>query len=130
MSIRDLPPAERPRERLAELGASHLSSIELIAILLGFGTKEHSALSLASLLLARFGSLEALADAGLQELLSVKGIGMAKAVTLQAAFHLFKRIRPKDEHGLIDSPKRAFAEISHAIGEEKTEVLFGFPDIF
>ena len=115
MTILDLPPSERPRERLIELGASHLSSIELIAILLGFGTKEHSALSLASLLLARFGSLEELAQASLQDLLAIKGIGTAKAVTLQAAFHLFKRIRPKGEDRLlIDTSEKAFAQIAPA----------------
>ena len=125
MSLRDLPPEERPRERLAELGANHLTSIELIAILLGFGTKEHSALALASQLLAQFGSLEELADASLQELLAIKGIGMAKAVKLQAAFHLFKRIRPKaEERALIDAPEKALAEILPAIEEEQTEVLY------
>jgi len=125
MTIRDLPREERPRERLAELGASHLSSIELIAILLGFGTKEHSALSLASQLLTQFGSLEQLTEASLQDLLSVKGIGMAKAVKLQAAFHLFKRIRPKsEERPLIDTPEKALSEILPAIEDEKIEVLF------
>jgi DNA repair protein RadC len=125
MSIRDLPREERPRERLAELGASHLSSIELIAILLGFGTKEHSALALASQLLVRFRSLEELSEATLQDLLTVKGIGMAKAVTLQAAFHLFKRIRPKsEESALIDAPEKALAEVRPILEEEQTEVLF------
>ncbi len=125
MSIRDLPRGERPRERLADLGASHLSSIELIAILLGLGTKEHSALALASQLLVRFGSLEELSEATLQDLLTVKGIGMAKAVKLQAAFHLFKRIRPKrEENTLVDAPEKALAEIRPIIEEEKIEVLF------
>ncbi len=53
MTILDLPPEARPRERLAEKGPDALSSIELIAILLGFGTKRRSALELASDLLVR-----------------------------------------------------------------------------
>jgi len=125
MSIRDLPKQERPRERFAELGASHLSTIELIAILLGFGTKEHSALALASNLLTQFGSLEMLTEASLQELLAIKGIGMAKAIKLQAAFHLFKRMRPKfEDPSLIDAPEKALAELIPAMEEERTEVLF------
>jgi DNA repair protein RadC len=99
--------------------------MELIAILLGFGTKEHSALALASQLLVRFGSLEGLSEATLQDLLSVKGIGMAKAVKLQAAFHLFKRIRANsEENPLIDAPEKALAQIQPILEEEPTEVLF------
>lgn len=120
--IKDLPVQERPRERLAEKGASHLSSIELIAILLGTGTRNHSALSLSADLISRFGTLEALADATLEELLLVKGVGLAKAVRLQAAFALWKRLQSPQERTLLDSPEKAFAHLSE-IGGEKTEVL-------
>ena len=124
MSIRDLPIQERPRERLATKGASALSSAELIAILLGSGTQERSALELGSHLLQRFGSLECLADATLEELLTVKGIKLAKAVRLQAAFALWKRLQlPPIDRTIIDSPERAFSEIGPEIREEKAEVL-------
>ncbi|HEV7738207.1 MAG TPA: UPF0758 domain-containing protein, partial [Chlamydiales bacterium] len=65
--IQDLPEQERPRERFAEKGAGALSSAELVAILLGSGTRERSAVAIAAALLADFGSLERLADATLQE---------------------------------------------------------------
>jgi DNA repair protein RadC len=123
--IQDLPLQERPRERFVEKGAGALSSAELIAILLGSGTQERSALVLAAALLVDFGSLERLADASLQELLSVKGIKMAKAVRLMTAFALGKKIQPKPlDRSLIDSPEKAFYEISQAIGGEKIEVLY------
>jgi DNA repair protein RadC len=121
--IRDLPVAERPRERLAEKGAASLSSIELIAILLGHGTRQCSALELSSSLLGKFGSLEALSEATLPELCSQKGIGLAKAVRLHAAFALHKRLRPKPTRSLIDTPARAHEEIAPDICGEKTEVL-------
>jgi DNA repair protein RadC len=123
--IHDLPSQERPRERFAEKGAGALSSAELVAILLGSGTQERSALELATALLADFGSLQSLSDATLQELLAVKGIKMAKAIKLQAAFALAKRVQPPPlERIFIDSPEKAFQEISQEIQKEKIEVLY------
>jgi DNA repair protein RadC len=123
--IQDLPEQERPRERFAEKGASALSSAELVAILLGSGTQERSAIAMAAALLADFGSLERVADATLQELLAVKGIKMAKAIRLMAAFALGKRIQTAPNNRfLIDSPDKAFYEIAQEIQAEKIEVLY------
>ena len=123
--IQDLPEQERPRERFAEKGAGALSSAELVAILLGSGTQERSAIAIAAALLADFGSLERLADATLQELLAVKGIKMAKAIRLMTAFALGKRMQCTPNHRLlIDSPDKAFYEISQEIQGEKIEVLY------
>lgn len=123
--IQDLPEQERPRERFAEKGAHALSSAELVAILLGSGTQERSAIAMAAALLADFGSLERLADASLQELLAVKGIKMAKAIRLMTAFALGKRIQSApNQRFLIDSPEKAFYEISQEIQGEKIEVLY------
>jgi DNA repair protein RadC len=123
--IRNLPLDERPRERLAEKGANFLSSIELIAILLGSGTRNRSALVLASDLLGRFGGLDELSTATLQELLTVKGVGMAKALTLQATFALWKRLRPPQSEGrvIIDGAQKAFAQIYPMVADEKAEVV-------
>ena len=122
--IRNLPLQDRPRERLAEKGAQSLSSVELIAILLGFGTRNRSALVLASDLLEKFGSLEALSEASLPELLTVGGIGQAKALTLQAAFELWKRLRSAPTNRrIIDTPEHAFQELAPLLSEEKTEVV-------
>jgi|SRR3989344_5248091 len=125
MSLRELPLDARPRERLAAQGASALSSIELIAILLSSGTKERSALDLASDLLTHFGTLEHLADATLSELCSIKGIGPAKAVQLQASFALSKRLSPPElDRPLIDSPEKAFLQLHSVLKDEPTEVLY------
>ncbi|MBU2009754.1 MAG: DNA repair protein RadC [Chloroflexi bacterium] len=90
--IRDLPPSERPRERLRAFGPSALGNAELLAIILRTGTASESVLSLASRLLARSGGLRGLARASLGELRSQKGVGEAKAVELQAALELGKRL--------------------------------------
>ncbi len=106
--IKDLPKNERPRERLAEKGADALSPAELIAILLRTGMKGRSAIEIARQLVQQYKSLDALSRVSLEELESVKGIGPAKAVTLNAAFTL-ARIMARDLQGeapLLDSPER------------------------
>jgi DNA repair protein RadC len=106
--IKDLPKNERPRERLAELGAGALSPAELIAILLRTGMKGQSAIQIAKQLVQRFESLNSLARASLEELQTFQGIGLAKAVTLNAAFTL-ARLMAKELQGdapLLDSPER------------------------
>ena len=108
MSLIDLPPEARPRERLLQHGSDALSSIELIAILLGSGTKNRTVLQLAADLLSHFGSLESLSQATVPELSAVKGIGATKALQLQAAFALFRRIQPAPAAPLIDTPQAAF----------------------
>src|ERR1039458_10238650 len=90
--IKDLPVNERPRERLAELGAEALRDAELIAILLRTGTKGRSAVQIADELVLRFGALHALARASLKELCEVKGIGRDKAIALKSAFTLAARM--------------------------------------
>ena len=74
-TMREMAPAERPRERLLNQGANALKTSELIAILLRTGTSERPVLDLAEFLLAHFGSLEALSRAPIGELMKVKGVG-------------------------------------------------------
>lgn len=92
LSIRELPLVERPREKLLARGVRNLEQRDLIAILLNSGTRSLSALALADLLLAQFRSLPALAEASVEELIALHGIGEAKAVRLSAAFELGRRV--------------------------------------
>jgi len=101
--ITDWPVEERPRERLMTEGADGISSAELIAILLGQGTRKNNAVDLAKKLLRQFGSLEALSDASLDELTQVDGIGPAKAVTLLAAFQLYRNMQKEKAENEISS---------------------------
>jgi DNA repair protein RadC len=90
-SIRDLPAAERPRERLALRGPGGLSAAELIALVWGTGSGGRSAVQLAEDALARHASVAALARATDVELSSIPGVGEAKAARLAAAFELGRR---------------------------------------
>jgi DNA repair protein RadC len=130
----DLPISERPRERLIELGASHLTATELIAILLatGQGKGKLSAMGLGQHLLKELSDgqrdpLEVLRDISPQELTKIHGIGPAKATTILAAIELGKRVfelRPVKPE--ISSPDQAAAALSHQLmwqSQEKFAVL-------
>ena len=107
LRLKDQPESERPRERLAELGPDALSHAELIAILLRTGLKGANAVEIGKQLLAKFGSLQALALASLEDLCRVKGIGRDKAVTLMAAFALAKKMAAelRIESPVLDQPE-------------------------
>lgn len=92
LMIRDFPQDERPRERFIQNGAQSLSNHELLAILLRTGTKEESVLQLSNRLLTQFEGLRLLKDATLDEITSIKGIGMAKAIQVLAAVEIGRRI--------------------------------------
>lgn len=86
------PEADQPREKLLKLGRKHLSDAELLAILLGSGTKGHSALNLAQKILASLNhDLHELGNANLSKISSIHGVGPAKAVRIAAALELGAR---------------------------------------
>lgn len=107
VTIKELPPQMRPRERLMQEGAGILSDSELLAILLRTGTRSTTAVDLASYILAKFGGLRALVDASVEELSAVKGVGPAKAVQVKAALELAKRLATAsaEKRPLVKSPE-------------------------
>lgn len=111
-SFKNLPEGEKPRERLEKIGASSLSLVELIAILLGHGTKEKPVMQLAQELLQTFPGLNELKSASLPEILKVKGIGKAKAVQLKAALALATRMNSDKESVLLDSAEKVASILS------------------
>ena len=91
-TIRELPAAERPRERLALRGPGGLTAAELIALLWGSGTRGVSAVELATEALARHDGLAGLARASEVELAALPGVGTARAAQLTAAIELGRRL--------------------------------------
>ena len=101
-TIREMPPEDRPRERLEARGPAGLSNAELIALVWGTGAPGASALDLATEALAVHGGLAGLAAASRVELEAIPGIGAARAARLAAAFELGRRL-------LADWPAGRFA---------------------
>ncbi len=98
-TIHDLPVSERPRERLQKFGVEALSAQEILALLLGRGIAGESVTVTAQRLLSRFGNLKGIAGASVEELAEVKGIGLAKASQIKAAFELANRLEGYPEPG-------------------------------
>ena len=111
MRLKDQPIGERPRERLAALGADALSNPELIAILLRTGLKGANAVEIGRQLMQKFGTLNALARASIADLQKVRGIGRDKAVTLVAAFSLAQKmaLELQMDSPLLDNPENVVA---------------------
>lgn len=126
-TILDLPIDDRPREKLLTQGTETLSSSELLAIIIGSGMRGKTVLQLSQELLVTFGSLDALADASVQELRQVKGMGTAKAVQVKAALGLAKRLRrtASQERIRIDSPSHAYALLRDSLEGETRECVLG-----
>lgn len=91
-SVKDMRPDEQPREKLMRYGAASLSDSELLAILLRTGTKKLNVIETARALLDHFGGLHALIKKEWNELKVIPGIGGVKAITLEAAFELARRM--------------------------------------
>lgn len=92
MKIKDMAHDDMPREKLMEKGAQACSDSELLAILLRSGTAGMSVLEMSRQLLSSSGnSLDALGRKSIDELMSIKGLGRTKAITLAAAFELGNR---------------------------------------
>lgn len=90
--VREMPEEDRPRERLARLGATALRDAELIAVLFRTGTRSQGAVALAEALLRHFGGLRRLGMASIEELSQVNGVGKVKAIELKAALELGMRL--------------------------------------
>jgi DNA repair protein RadC len=124
LAIRDWPRAERPREKLLEHGPRALSDAELLALLIGSGTRGCSAVALARNLLADFGSLRALLAAE-RARWTHKGIGPARYAAIQAAVelacrHLHEELRSGQP---LTTPQATFRFLQAQLRDRPYEVF-------
>jgi len=123
-TVHDLPPGERPRERLFKLGSEALSVPEILALILGRGIKGESVMMTSNKLLSRFGNLKGVANASVEELTQMRGIGPAKAAQIKAAIELSKRLeadtgeKPKP---VLKSPEDVVAVMRSKLKGKKKE---------
>ncbi|WPR71712.1 DNA repair protein RadC [Flavobacterium sp. NG2] len=111
---------DKPREKLMLKGKNALSDAELIAILIGSGSRNESAVELSKRILKSVdGNLNALGKLSLKQLMEFKGIGEAKAISIMAALELGRRRRAEDALELtkVTSSKLVFEVMQPIIGE-------------
>lgn len=108
LRLKDQPASELPRERLEANGPDALSHAELVAILLRTGLKGANVLEISKQVIQKYGSLQSLARASIQDLKAIKGIGRDKAATLIAAFTLARKMAAelRSESPVLDTPER------------------------
>lgn len=129
MKINDLANHQKPRERMLNYGASHLSHAELLAILINTGRKGYSSLDIANELLKSIVNLKELKHLSINDLNKIKGVGLYKALTLKAAFELGERMHSGSVDGKIqiNNPKDAadfmMGKMEH-LTQEKFIALF------
>jgi DNA repair protein RadC len=123
--IADLDSLERPRERLAQLGAASLTSAELLGILLRVGVRGENAVDVGQRLLQTFGGIAGLHQAAYPELINQHGIGAAKAAQLKAAIELGRRLvqQSPDDKPVIHSPQDAAALVQYDMSSFEQEHL-------
>ena len=123
-TIHDLPVSERPRERLQRFGVEALSAQEILALILGRGIAGESVTVTVQRLLGRFGNLRGIASASVEELAQVKGIGLAKAAQIKAAFELANRLEGYPESGkkpVVKTPDEAVNLVRGRLRGKKKE---------
>lgn len=126
--IADLPLDDRPRERLRMHGAATLSDAELVAILLGSGTRGRNAIQLARELVG--DGLETLVRRDLEDLARLCGVGPAKATRIVAAFEIARRFaaRPDPERNAYDSEVLGRALVAQCAGLRQEQLGAVFLD--
>lgn len=119
-SIKNWSQDDQPREKLLYKGKAALSDAELVAILIGSGNREESAVALCKRILASTeNNLSELGRLSIKQLMEFKGIGEAKAITILAALELGRRRRGSEalERKTITSSKSVFELMQPEIGE-------------
>jgi len=124
LSIKNWSDDDKPREKLVQKGKSVLSDAELIAILIGSGSRNESAVELSKRILSSVNNnLNDLGKLSIKQLKEFKGIGEAKAVTIAAALEMGRRRRGEEAQKItkIQSSKSVFELLQPIIGELEHE---------
>jgi DNA repair protein RadC len=124
--ITDLAETDRPRERLAQMGAQVLSNPELLAILLRTGIPGENAVQVGQRLLKKLNGLRGIHQASIEDLCAQPGVGPAKAAQIKAAIELGRRLASEgpESHPAIHSPADAAALVMYEMSALEQEELW------
>ena len=130
MMIKEMASLERPREKALRFGLETLSNQELIAVILRSGTKDQSVISLAQQILNKSNGLNKLPLLTMSELMSIKGIKKAKALSLMSAVELAKRMQFSQEVDNLSRVTTAKEVYEYLLPKLKFEVQEKFYVLF
>jgi len=121
--VKEIPPHDRPREKLVRVGAAGLGDNELLAIVLGSGARRADVLALANAILGAAGGLHGVPRIGHDDLRRVRGVGSAKAAQVLAAIELGRRtlIRRPAARLLFESPRDVATYLLPQFGAKAVE---------
>ncbi len=126
VSIREWPQDERPREKLLKQGAASLSDAELLALIIRSGDPStgQSAIDLGREIINAFGcNLRELGSADITQIMAIKGVGLAKAAGIKAAFTLAARFQARklERFDRFTSPRQVFDYFHHEFRDSRKE---------
>ena len=127
-SLKHIPHDLRPREKLKAQGVDKLSEEELLAVILGSGTKDMDVLSLSREIVKRLG-WEKIEQMSIRELTSIKGMGEVKAMQVKALVELSKRIREPYRGAEILSPESAYEFLKGVMRGDREKVVAVYLDL-
>jgi DNA repair protein RadC len=128
LNIKKLSEDDRPREKLFSKGPNSISDAELLAIVLGSGSRQETAVQLAQKILLKHGnSLENLAKSNIEDLMEFKGVGLAKAISIIACLEISRRRKPNlvvEEKQRLRSSSLLYETVSHLLLDKPKEYFF------
>lgn len=127
MKIHDLPKVDRPREKLEKYGVGKLSNSELLAILLGTGSRGVNVVELSKKILRKYDN-GSLANATLKDLTTISGLGTAKASEILASFELSRRLLHDKKHALFLTPEDVWNELRDLRDKKKEHFVVFYLD--
>ncbi len=126
MILKEVPEDERPREKALMAGLESLSNVELLAIILRTGSKSENAIQLAQSILYQFPSLLSFRETTVEELIKIKGVKVAKALSILACMEFGRRLEVASETIFYPtSPLDIFNYMKNRVMGLKQECLFG-----
>lgn len=125
IKMKEIPKSERPRERMMKYGPEQLNNEELLTILLGSGTPKGTVREIASSILKETNGLMHLEELGMEQLLGIDGIGVAKACILLASLELGKRAHIEElENKTIDHAELVYHYYHERLEKKKQEYFY------
>lgn len=127
ISLKNLAPDDQPREKLLEKGKDALANAEILAILIGSGSTDKTAVQLCQEILQSVDNdLNKLAKLSVHDLMKFKGIGEAKAISIVAALELGRRRKPEDfqTNKAIRSAKDVYQNVVHLFEDKEHEEFY------